>query len=57
MDSQLEAKLQDLIDRQEIWAVIMRYARGIDRLDRGMVRSCYWDDAIDDHHGYVGGPD
>lgn len=57
MDKQLESKLKDLIDRQEIWDVIMRYARGIDRLDREMVRSCYWDDAIDDHHGYVGAPD
>ncbi len=22
-----------------------------------MVRSCYWDDAIDDHHAYVGSPE
>lgn len=57
LDSQLEARLRDLIDRQDIWAVIMRYARGIDRLDREMVRSCYWDDAIDDHHAYLGTPD
>jgi hypothetical protein len=57
MDEKLEAKLRELIDRQEIWEVILKYARGIDRLDREMVRSCYWDDAIDDHHAYVGGPD
>ena len=57
MDKALETKLRDLIDRQEIWDVVLRYARGIDRLDRDMVRSCYWDDAIDDHHAYVGGPD
>lgn len=57
MDEALEAKLRALIDRQEIWAVVLRYARGIDRLDRELVRSCYWDDAIDDHHAYVGGPD
>lgn len=57
MDAQLEARLRALLDRQDIWSVILKYARGIDRLDRDMVRSCYWDDAIDDHHGYVGSPD
>jgi hypothetical protein len=57
MDGQLEARLRDLIDRQDIWNVILRYARGIDRLDREMVRACYWDDAIDDHHAYLGTPD
>jgi len=57
MDAKLEAQLRDLMDRQKIWEVVLRYARGIDRLDRDMVRSCYWDDAIDDHHSYVGDPD
>ena len=57
MDDQLEARLRELIDRQEIWEVILKYARGIDRLDRDLVRSCYWDDAIDDHHSYLGTPD
>ena len=57
MDVQLEARLRDLIDRQDIWSVILRYARGLDRLDRELVRSCYWDDAIDDHHAYLGTPD
>ena len=57
MDVQLKARLCELLDRQDIWAGILKYARGIDRLDRDMVRSCYWDDAIDDHHSYVGSPD
>ena len=57
MDPQFESKLRALVDKQEIWEVIIRYARGIDRLDREMVRSCYWDDAVDDHHSYIGGPD
>ena len=57
MDEKLEARLRELIDRHDIWTVVLKYARGIDRLDRDLVRSCYWDDAIDDHHAYVGGPD
>ncbi|MDO6414523.1 nuclear transport factor 2 family protein [Sphingomonas sp. BIUV-7] len=57
MDQDLERKLRELIDRHEIWTLLLRYARGLDRLDREMVRSSYWDDAIDDHHGFVGTPD
>jgi hypothetical protein len=57
MDQALETRLKELIDRQDIWNVVLRYARGIDRLDREMVRSCYWDDAIDDHYAYLGNPD
>lgn len=54
MDPKLEAKLRELIDRQEIWSVLLRYGRGMDRLDRELVRSCYHADAIDDHHAFVG---
>jgi SnoaL-like domain len=57
MDAILEAKFHELIDRHEVWSVLLRYARGLDRMDRDLLRSCYWDDAIDDHHGYVGSPD
>ena len=57
MDSELEKKLRELIDRQEIWTLLLRYGRGLDRMDREMLRSNYWDDAIDDHHGFVGTPD
>lgn len=48
---------EELSDRHEIWQVMLRYARGIDRFDRAMVRSCYHDDAIDDHGVFVGPPD
>jgi hypothetical protein len=43
MDAALEQKLREMIDRQEIWQVMMRYGRGLDRFDRELVRSCYWD--------------
>lgn len=49
--------LDDLLAKQEIYEVICRYARGIDRLDMGMVRDCYHPDAIDHHTGFTGGID
>jgi hypothetical protein len=57
MDAALEKKLQELIDRNDIWTVLLKYSRGLDRLDHDLIRSCYHDDAIDDHHVFVGAPD
>lgn len=41
-------------DRTEIYDVLVRYCRGIDRLDRQMVRSCYHPGAVDEHGLYNG---
>jgi len=57
MDADLETKLRELVDRDAIHQVMLRYCRGLDRLDRALVRSCYWDDAIEDHGSYIGQPD
>jgi len=51
------AALAELIDRQAIHTVMLKYARGLDRLDSALTRSCYWDDAIEDHGHFVGTPD
>lgn len=42
-------QLQEVIDRQQIHEVLMRYCRGVDRADEEMVNSTFHDDAIDDH--------
>ena len=47
--------LDDLLAKQEIADVIHRYARGIDRMDFDLVRSCYHPDAYDDHGSMKGG--
>ncbi len=47
-------KIESLIARQEIADVIYRYARGIDRLDFDLVRTCYHPDAYDDHGTFSG---
>jgi len=57
MDAEMEKRLREELDRAEIWRVMQRYARGLDRLDNELARSCYWDDAIEDHGSYVGRPD
>src|SRR5687767_9969262 len=54
MDAETAALVRELKDRQEIYDCIMRYCRGIDRLDRAMLLSAYHPDGIDDHGTYVG---
>ena len=54
MDSTVENTIRELKDRQEIYECLMRYCRGIDRLDRDMLASAYHPDAIDDHGSYAG---
>ena len=54
MNDGIEAMVRELKDRQEIYDCLMRYCRGIDRLDRAMLLSAYHPDAIDDHGTYVG---
>jgi hypothetical protein len=53
-DATLHKKLQEISDRQDILDLIHRYARGIDRRDRAMVRSVYHDDGVDDHAVFCG---
>ena len=57
IDANLERALRALVDRQEIHDVIVRYCRGVDRLDRELILSAYHPDAIDDHGLFVGGPE
>jgi hypothetical protein len=56
-DAPTAGGLQILLAEREIKNVVLRYCRGIDRMDLAMVRSCYHKDA-DDHHGeFAGGVD
>lgn len=49
------ARLQELVDRQDILDALLRYTRGVDRLDHDLLRSAYWPGAVDDH-GVFRGP-
>lgn len=53
-DSALAQRVARLEDRAEIRECMTRYARGMDRRDRDLLRSAYHDGAIDDHVGFVG---
>lgn len=46
--------VEGLVAQQEIRDVLIRYTRGIDRMDGELVRSCYWPGAHDDHGAFQG---
>lgn len=52
MNTQIEA----LIAKDEIRDVLMRYARGVDRADGALLKSCYHLDAIEEHGSTYAGP-
>ncbi len=55
MDTHLETGLRELLDRQAIHQVMLRYGRGLDRIDNELAKGCYWPEATEDHGSYVGG--
>lgn len=50
------AKLQELIDREEIRSLIHAYCNAADRHDHAKMRSLYHEDAIDEHGHMSKGP-
>lgn len=43
-----------LLAKSEIQDLLARYARGVDRYDVELVRSCFFEDAVDDHGDHCG---
>jgi len=55
MSADPTASLERLLAREEIREVLARYARGVDRADGEVLKSCYHADAIEEHGGnYTG---
>jgi hypothetical protein len=50
----LDVRTQRLWAESEIRRVLLRYARGVDRLDLELVRACYHPDATDSHGSFDG---
>lgn len=52
----MDARLQTLLDKEEIRDVLMRYGRGVDRADADLLKSCYHPDATEEHGSTYAGP-
>lgn len=53
-EENISRALRELLDKQEIHEVLMRYCRGIDRCDEELLRGVYHPDAADNHGLFVG---
>jgi len=49
-----DPEVQALLDKQAIYEVICRFARGADRVDRELILSCFHRDALYHYAGYDG---
>jgi hypothetical protein len=47
-------RLEELLDKQDIQEVLLRYCRGVDRRDADLIRSAYHPDAWEHHGAYRG---
>ncbi|MGI9327236.1 MAG: nuclear transport factor 2 family protein [Pseudomonadales bacterium] len=45
---------RELADLESIRNAVLRYCRGVDRLDPELMKSAYWPEASDDHGVFVG---
>jgi ketosteroid isomerase-like protein len=52
----LDPRLQALLDKDAIATVVQELARGTDRLDAEQIAACYHPDGFDDHNAFRGGP-
>jgi len=49
-----QRRIDEMLDRHDIHQVILRLARGTDRRDSALIRSCYHEDSFDDHGAFQG---
>jgi hypothetical protein len=52
-----DAAVAALLAENEIRKVLLLYCRGVDRLDRDLVRACFHEDAVDSHGNFEGDVD
>ena len=53
----MDARIQELWDREQIRQCLTRYCRGADRSDAAILRSAFHDDGLIEHGKFVGTPD
>lgn len=49
-----DSQIAELLDKQALYDNMMRYCRGIDRMDLELMKSTYWADGTDSHGRYEG---
>jgi hypothetical protein len=52
--AELDPRVHELIDKEDVRRVIMNFARGSDRHDFDLIRFCYHEGAYDNHGVFVG---
>jgi hypothetical protein len=57
MDAERMARLEQLLDRQDIQDCLVRFSRGMDRFDRALFLSAFHPDATIAAGPFVGGPE
>ncbi|MGH7336233.1 MAG: nuclear transport factor 2 family protein [Myxococcota bacterium] len=57
VDPETFARLEHLLDRQDILDCLIRFSRGMDRFDRELFLSAFHPDAVIDAGEFVGGPE
>ena len=55
MTTTVDARVQELLDKQAITDLLTRYMRAVDRGDVATVRGCYLPGATEDHGGLFDG--
>lgn len=50
-------RMEEYLDKQEIYELACKYMRGLDRWDRALFRSVFHDDAVCDYGFFKGDPD
>jgi len=56
-DLDLKDAVRKILDRHEITNIVTKYCRAVDRGDAELLRSLYWEDALEDHGISVTGVD
>ncbi|MCP3870075.1 MAG: nuclear transport factor 2 family protein [Gammaproteobacteria bacterium] len=49
----MQEQLQQLLDKQAMTEVMYKFARALDRVDGELMKSTYWEDAIEEHQDPV----
>jgi len=53
---EIDPRLEAMMSKMEIQEVLMKYGRGVDRADEELLKSCYFENATEEHGSAYAGP-